>query len=399
MLLDGIKVLDLSRFISGPYSGMMLGDMGADVVKVEKKGMGDDSRLLPPHYKGESLYYFVMNRNKRSISLDYRSEEGKRIIFQLASRADVIIENFRPGTIEKIGCSYEELEKVNPKVIMASISGFGSDGPYVDKPGFDAAVQAMSGIMSITGQPDSPPTMSGVFMVDYAAAMYTTTAILGALYGRLSTGKGQHLEISLLDCGVSLLLTAIQKELVLGETMTRVGNRDRQVAPGNVFKTKDCQWLMIVAGSEVHFARLVKAMQREDLLHDSRFCDAEIRLKNAEEIEEIVQKWVMEHDIDEAIEILEGVGVVCSKVATITDVVNNPQLKYRKKIIKVKHEKLGEIPMFEMPCNFSDMPFKLRYAPPQLGEHNEEVLSEWLNLSKDEIENYKSKGILYGGVA
>lgn len=393
-LLEGLKVIDLSRYISGPYCGMLLADLGADVVKVEKLKYGDDSRQLPPYINGESAYYFVMNRNKRGASVDFRSSEGKELLFELASQADVLIENFRPGTIEKMGCGYEDIKKVNPKIIMASISGFGSSGPYSEKPGFDAAVQAMSGLMSLTGQEEGPPMMGGAFYVDYSAAMYTTISILAALYARRETGKGQYIEVSLLDSAVSLLLTAFQKELVLHEKVSRVGNRDRQVAPGNVFRTKDGEWIMVVAGSDQHFSRLVKVMGMDHLLKDERFSLCDVRKENAAEIEEIVQHWISEKNLDELVHLFDEAGIVCAKVESISDVVNNPQLKYRNKIIKVKHDKMGDIPMAELPMSFSDAPFKLRYAAPLLGQHNTEVLQEWLRRSPEEIQMLCEKGVI-----
>lgn len=386
--------MDLSRFISGPYCGMLLADMGADVVKVEKAGVGDDSRLLPPVKDGESLYFFVMNRNKRGMALDFRSEEGKKILFDMACKADVLIENFRPGTIEKMGCGYEELKKANPRLVMLSISGFGKDGPYRDKPGFDAAVQAMSGLMSLTGQPDGPPTTGGTFFVDYSAALYGATSVLAALYKREKTGEGEHIDLALLDSAVSLLLSALQREALLGEKVTRVGNRDRFVAPANIFQTKDGNWLMLVAGSDIHFSRLVKVMEMEHLLDDERFSDVGRRLVHVEEIEAITQEWCSRHDAAEILRMMEKAGIVCSKVEEVSDVLGNPQLKHRNKIINVPHRLMGDVPMMEMPMSFQNNPFELRRAAPTLGEHNEEVLGEWLGKTAEEVERYRLSGIL-----
>lgn len=392
-LLEDIKVLDLSRFISGPYCAMLLADMGADVVKVEKAGQGDDSRLLPPFKDEESLYFFVMNRNKRSLSLDFRSEEGQKILFDLASRTDVLIENFRPGTIEKMGCGYEELKKINPRLIMLSISGFGKDGPYKDKPGFDAAVQAMSGLMSLTGQPDAPPTMSGTFVVDYSTAMYGAVSVLAALHKRDVTGEGEYIDLTLLDSATSILLSSMQRELVLGQKATRVGNRDRQVAPGNVFRTRDGVWLMLIAGSDIHFSRLVEVMEMPHLLEDERFNDVKIRLGHADEIEAVVQEWFDGRDAADILAMMEKAGIVCSRVEDVSDVVKNPQLHFRKKIINVPHKKLGDIPMMEMPMRFKNSPYVLRRAAPMLGEHNEEILRDWLGVSPEDFARTKDRNV------
>jgi Predicted acyl-CoA transferases/carnitine dehydratase len=361
---------------------MLLGDLGADVIKAEKAGVGDDSRYLPPYINGQSVYNFVMNRNKRGIEIDFRSDEGKELLKKLAKKADVLIENFRPGTMEKMGCGWEQLQLINPRIILASISGFGGVGPYKDKPGFDAAIQAMSGLMSITGEPDGMPMMYGTYCVDYSAAMYTTISILAALMSRSKTGKGQHVEISLLESAASLLLTAIPMQVAKGETLGRVGNRDRYTAPGNCFRTKDGKFIMIIAGNEAHFKRLVKAMDKEYILEDERFKGQDIRFRHAEEIEKYVAEWVSQYTIEELKKILDENSIVSAKVEDIKDLVENPQLKYRDKLVDLKHPLMGKVTMMGFPFDFSDMKLDIRYVAPTLGQHNEEVLKDWLEDEK-----------------
>lgn len=376
--LEGIKVLDLSRFISGPYCGMLLGDLGADVIKVEKRGKGDDTRGLPPFVEGESIYAFAMNRNKRSLELDFRSEEGKTTLMKLVEKADIIIENFKPGTMDKMGCGWNVLHELNPGLIMCSISGFGADGPYKDKAGFDAAAQAMSGLMSISGESDGAPMLYGTYSVDYTTAMYATIGILAALRQREENGVGQQVELSLLDCAATLLLSAIPMQKSLGVTQGRIGNRDRYMAPGNCFPTKDGEFMMIVAGGDAHFQSLTKAMGKEYLLEDERFNDKDRRFANAAAIEKEVKEWTKQHNLAEISAILDACGIVSAKVETVKDVVENPQLLYRKKLIELDHPKMGTMTMMGAPFNFSDTELDLSRPAPTLGQHNEEVLMDWL---------------------
>lgn len=380
--LAGIRVLDLSRYISGPYCGMLLGDLGADVVKVEKANGGDDTRALPPFYRGESLYTFAMNRSKRGVALDFRSEAGQKTLFDLACKADILIENFKAGTIERMGLGYEKLKEHNPGLIMVSITGFGADGPYRDKPGFDAAVQAMSGLMSITGDPEGMPMMYGTYAVDFSTALHAATAALAALYSRDKTGKGQRIQLSLLECAATMLLTGIPDYCATGHVTGRVGNRDRYTAPGNCFRTKDGRILMIIAGNQPHFERLARAMGREDLLSDERFARQEIRFTHAVEIEAEVAKWVAQHDMDEVKAILDAASIVSAKVEDVRDVAENPQLLYRNKLIKVQDPVMGEMTMMGAPFDFSESELDLSRPSPKLGQHNEEVLRDWLGAGE-----------------
>lgn len=375
--LEGLKVLDLSRFIAGPLCAMQLADMGADVVKVERKGKGEDTRQNKPQLNDQSLYFLSFNRNKRSLELDFRSAEGQAQLRQLIAKADVLIENFRPGTMEKMGCSWETLHQLNPRLIMVRISGFGQTGPLSQRPCFDAIAQAMSGLMSITGQQDGPPTMAGTFMVDYASALYATIGTLGALNVRHATGRGQLVEASLLESAVSMLISAIPEQAQLGRTMNRVGNLDRFSAPVNSYQAADKRWIYLSAGTDVLFQRLTEAMGRQDLREDVRFDNYHARLANNGAIDALVADWVRALPADEVVMLMDKAGVPCSAVATIDEVLQNPQLKARNQLVDIDHPTAGTYTTHGVTVSLSDTPGSIRRAPPVLGAHTDEVLAEW----------------------
>ncbi|KGT92231.1 hypothetical protein NG99_14580 [Erwinia typographi] len=375
--LEGLKVLDLSRFIAGPLCAMQLADMGADVVKVERTGKGEDTRQNKPQLNDQSLYFLSFNRNKRSLELDFRSAEGQAQLRQLISKADVLIENFRPGTMEKMGCGWETLHQLNPRLIMVRISGFGQSGPLSQRPCFDAIAQAMSGIMSISGQQDGPPTMAGTFMVDYASALYATIGTLGALNVRHATGRGQLVEASLLESAVSMLISAIPEQAQLGRTMSRVGNLDRFSAPVNSYQTADRRWVYLSAGTDALFSRLIEAMGRQDLMEDARFNNYHQRLANNSGIDAIVADWVRSLPADEVVMLMDKAGVPCSAVATIDEVLQNPQLKARNQLVDIEHPTAGTYTTHGVTVSLSDTPGSIRRAPPVLGAHTDEVLAEW----------------------
>jgi len=384
--LQGIKVLDLTRFIAGPHCGMILGDMGADVVKVEKKDSGDDSRHFPPFQGGESLYGMALNRNKRSITLNFRDARAQELLREMVGHADILLENFRPGTMEQMGCGWEELSAINPRLIMTRLSGFGQDGPYALRPGFDGIAQAMSGLMGLTGSPDGPPYLAGTFYIDYMTAMYGATATLGALNARHLTGKGQMVDVSLLDSAVSLLTTAIPTQINKGETLNRTGNRDRYSSPANVFKTASGDFVLLLSGTNSLFRRLAEAIGKPELAADQRFATVDVRLQNAGAIEEILQEWMDTRETDAILSIIGDAGVPCTKVATIDEVVENPQLRHRNQIVDIDHPVAGRVSMAGVTMKLSDTPLEIRRPPPTLGQHTTEILSDWLLLSAMDIE-------------
>ena len=382
--LHGIRVVDLSRFISGPYCAMMLGDMGAEVLKIEKPGSGEVARSYAPTLGDTSLYSMVYNRNKKSVPIDVRHPEGQALLRELIAQADVVVENFRPGTMEKMGCDWETLSRLNPRLIMARISGFGQTGPYAELPCFDAIAQAMSGLMDLTGEPDGAPTISGTFMCDYVTANYAAIGILAALQGRERTGKGQVVDVSLLDSAVSMLMTAIPSRKLLGTRMTRRGNRDPYGPPTASYQSADGEWIYIYAGTL--FARFAAAIGRPELLQDPRFCSFEARQKNGPAVEQIAIDWIGARPAAEVLEVLRAAEVPCAKVATIDDVIADPQLKHREQIVEVEHPGIGPVPMQGVTVRLSDTPLSIRRAIPALGEHSEEILASWLGYSPEKTE-------------
>ncbi|WP_137389530.1 CaiB/BaiF CoA transferase family protein [Rhodoligotrophos defluvii] len=392
--LQGLKVLDVSRFIAGPFCAMQLGDHGADVVKVERIDTGEDTRANEPKLGGESVYFMTYNRNKRSFALDFRNPEAQAVLRELAGKADVLIENFRPGTMEQMGCGWETLSVLNPRLIMVRISGFGQTGPLAQRPCFDVIAQAMSGMMDITGDPDGPPTMAGTFVVDYVTALYGTIGVLTALAAREQTGRGQLVEATLLESAASLLMTAIPEQVVLGKTMRRQGNRDRYTAPVNTFQGADGAWVHIASGTDPLFRRLANAMGREDLLQDPRFATAKTRVENADAIEAEVQAWVARHTADAVVEAMDRAGIPCAKVATMVDVVENPQLKARGQILSMEHPRAGIYPTHGVTVILGDTPGAVRRAAPLVGEHTREVAAEWLGWSNERCDDLMARRVL-----
>jgi len=376
--LAGLRVLDLSRFIAGPFCAMQLGDMGADVVKIEKRGIGDDTRLNHPQIAGESTYFLSFNRNKRSVELDFRDPADQEKLRQLATKADVLIENFRPGTLEKMNCGWETLSSINPRLILVRISGFGQDGPLANRACFDVIAQAMGGIMNLTGQSNGPPTMAGTFMIDYSTALYATIGTLCALEARRQTGRGQVVEASLLETSASLLMSAIPDHAQLGQSMSRMGSRDRYTAPVNSFRCSDQEWVYLSAGTDSLFKRFVDAADLVHLLDDPQFATAEARLRNQDAIETIVQQWVGLHPANTVVEAMDAAGVPCAKVATIGEVVNNPQLRHRNQIVDIAHPTVGTYTTHGVTVTMHETPGQIARPSPLLGEHTQEVIDEWL---------------------
>ncbi|MET3927433.1 CoA transferase [Devosia sp. 2618] len=392
--LNGIKVLDLSRFIAGPHCTMILADMGADVVKVEKAGYGDDSRHFPPFQNGESLYGMALNRNKRSMTLNFRNPKSQDMLRELVKGADVLVENFRPGTMEDMGCGWDVLREINPRLVMTRLSGFGQDGPYAQLPGFDGIAQAMSGLMSLAGNPEGPPMLAGAFYIDYMTGMYGANATLAALFARDTTGKGQMIDVSLLDSAVSVLTTAISSQLNQGTTLSRIGNRDRYSAPANVFATGSGDYVLLLAGTQPLFRRVATAIGRPELVDDARFENVSTRLENAPAIEEIIQHWCLSQTTEGIVATFGEAGIPVAKVATPQDVVQNPQLLHRNQIIKINHPKAGEVAVSGVTMRLSDTPLSIRRPPPMLGEHNSDVLSDWLGMADSDVEALKTDGVL-----
>jgi crotonobetainyl-CoA:carnitine CoA-transferase CaiB-like acyl-CoA transferase len=392
--LDGIRVLDLSRFIAGPYCAMLLGDMGADVIKVEPPGRGENSRGFGPFVEGESLYTMVFNRNKRSLTLDLRSDQGKEVLRALLGKADVLVENFVPGTLEKMGFDWDTLKQLNPRLIVTRISGFGQTGPLSRKPCFDVIAQTMSGLMDITGDPQGRPTMAGTYVVDYSTGLYATIGTLGALQARNRTGIGQIVDVALLDSAMSMLMTAIPEQMLFGRTMKRTGNRDRYGAPANTFPTRDGAWVHLASAGDLMFRAIAKAMGRAELGYDVRFKDNAARMANVEELERLITEWTTGLTAAELLNELQAIGVPSAKVASVSELLDNAHLSHREQILNMEHPKAGTVPMQGFAVRFGESPMQLRHPPPMLGQHTDAVLTEWLAMPAEQIAQLRGRGTI-----
>ena len=392
--LAGVKVLDLTRVLAGPYCTMFLGDLGAEVVKIEEPGVGDDTRAWgPPFAGGESAYFLCINRNKKSVTLNLKSNQAVGLLRRLAESADVLVENFRPGTMERLGLGEKELRAVNPRLIYASLSGFGADGPMKDWPGYDLIVQAWGGLMSVTGMPDGEPTKVGVAIVEMVAGLMLGKASLAALVARERTGVGQKLETSLLEAEVACLINAGSNYLVGGVVPGRWGNAHPSIVPYQSFKSRD-SYLVIGVGSEGIWRRFCQAIGTPGLADDPRFARNPQRVEHRKELIDILAEIFLQRDTAAWMTLLIDAGVPCAPVQTIDQVLLSPQVVERKMVVEVPHPTAGSIRLTGLPVKFSGTPASIRLAPPLLGQHTAEVLRGWLKMDNSAIDDLKSKGVL-----
>lgn len=393
LALEGIKVLDLTRVLAGPYATMILGDLGADVIKIEMPGKGDDSREFGPHLNGESAYFMSINRNKRSITLNLKDERGKRLFLDMVAKVDVVVENFRPGTMEKLGLGYEELIKINPRLIYGAASGFGHSGPYSKRAAYDAVVQAMGGIMSITGEKGGRPTRVGPSIGDISAGLFATIGILAALISRNSTNRGQKVDVAMLDCQVAILENAIARYVVTGEVPKPAGNRHTSIVPFEPFETRDGE-IMIAAGNDVLWKKLCEVLGLEELIEDERFKTNPLRNKNYEELRPLLGKALMVKTTKEWQDLLDNSGVPNGPINTIDKVLEDPQVLAREMVVEMEHPRGGKLKMAGIPIKLSETPGTLKCSSPLLGEHTGEILKEFFNFTEGEIEKLYEDGII-----
>lgn len=392
--LDGVRVLDLTRVVAGPYCSMFLGDLGADVVKVEQPGSGDDTRGWgPPFTGGESAYYLCINRNKRSVTLDLKSPRAVELLRELAKVADVIIENFRPGTMERLGLGEKELRALNPRLIYASLTGFGADGPMSDWPGYDLIVQAWGGLMSITGTPDGEPVKVGVAIIDLVAGLMLGKAITAALFVREKIGVGQRIDTSLLEAEVASLINVGSNYLVGGKIPTRWGNAHPNIVPYQNFKTAD-GYLVIGVASEVIWKRFCAAVGREALTEDPRFQNNSQRVEHRAELIALLSEMFIQRDNETWFKLLTEAEIPCAPVQSIDQVFQAPQVLHRDMLLEVDHPTAGQVRMAGIPVKFSETPASVRKPPPLLGEHNEAVLKDWLGMNATKIDQFKRDKII-----
>ena len=375
---EGIRVLDLTRALAGPYCTMMLGDMGADVIKVERPGKGDDSRSWgPPFAGGESAYYLSINRNKRSIELDLKTGFGREALRKLAVVSDVVVENYKTGSLEKLGLGYDQLGQLNRRLVWASITGYGPTGPDAGRPGYDFMAQAEGGLMSLNGPPDGEPARVGVPIVDISAGMFAAFAVAAALRARELTGRGQRVDLSLLETQLAWLANVGSNYLVGGQEPRRLGNAHPNIAPYATFRARD-RHFALAAANQAQWGALCAVIGREELRDDPRFAANVERMENLADLTRILNKVFATRDATEWIEILNGAGVPCAPINTVPEAFSLPQAAAREMVLEVEHPTAGSIKLAGFPFKFSDTPATIRRPPPLLGQHTEQVLSELL---------------------
>ncbi|MCI2106163.1 MAG: CoA transferase [Intestinimonas sp.] len=382
-ILEGIRVLDLGRIISAPYAAMLMADMGAEVIKVEKPEIGDDLRIMA------EFDFPSINRNKKSVTIQFRSEEGKKLLRGLIEKSDVILENFRPGTMEKMGFGYEEVKRINPRIIMASISGFGQTGPYKERAAFDSIIQAMSGIMSVTGTKESGPSRIGAPLLDHISGLFAFSGILMALYNREKTGEGQYIDVSMLDSAVPTLFTHIPNYSALGIIAGSEDTNAPTAVPAGTYKAKD--GLIYLNGGTVKLFKIIRNIIKSEELMQEKYISQEYRQKHHQVVNKIVANWVAEHTCDEVDEIMTEGGVPTGIVSTIDRVIKNPQVIARNTIVDIDVPGYGKVKFGGNPIKMSTHPVE-EYRPAHtLGADNEDIYGGLLGLSPKELEDLKAK--------
>jgi crotonobetainyl-CoA:carnitine CoA-transferase CaiB-like acyl-CoA transferase len=374
--LEGIRVVDLSRVLAGPFCCALLGDMGADVIKVEDTGAGDESRTWPPHREGESAGFIVNNRNKRGIAVDLKTPEGVELVRRLVRRADVLVENFRTGTMEQFGLGYEGLAALNPRLVYCSVSAFGRTGPRAPEAGYEALMQAFSGIMSITGEPDGPPVRCGVSFLDLTTGILCAFGVVNALFLRERTGRGLRVDGSLLETAVGLLNFQAEGNLLTGSVPRALGSAHPSLSPYRNFRCRDGQWIFIAGANDRLFRRLVTALGRPELADDPRFAANVERVRHRVELEATLGEAIARHDRPPLLELLGKHDVPATPVNTVPQVLQDAQTHARGIVQRVQHPRLGDIPIVGMPLTFGGERPPVRRAAPARGEHTEAVLAE-----------------------
>jgi crotonobetainyl-CoA:carnitine CoA-transferase CaiB-like acyl-CoA transferase len=383
--LDGILVIDLSRVLAGPYCTMELADMGATVIKIEIPGSGDDTRAYgPPFLHGASTYFMSVNRNKKSMTLNLKHARGKEILSQLLQRGDVLVENFRPGTLDGLGFGYEAVHTLNPKLIYCSISGFGQTGPYAERPGYDLIAQAEGGVMSLTGEPESSPVKVGLSFADITAGMNAFSGILLALLARQRTGEGQRVDVSLLDCQVSLLTYQAGIYFATGKSPERLGNKHPSIIPYETFEASDGH-IIIACGNQGFWEKFCKLSGLEHLVADDRFTTMKKRVENRAELTPVVAAAVKTRTRREWYELLDREGIPCGLIKNVAEVCTDPQVLARDMVVQLNHPTAGAIRVNGVPIKLSSTPGEVNQPPPLLGQHTEAILSEILGYPANQI--------------
>ena len=391
--LNGIKVLDLTRVLAGPYATMLLGDLGAEVIKIEQPGTGDESRNFGPFKNGFSLYFMSVNRGKRSVTLNLKTERGRAIFKRLLDQTDILVENFRPGTMEKLGLDYGTLKSEYPSLIYAACSGFGQTGPYAQQGAYDMIIQGMGGIISITGEPDGPPVRVGTSISDITAALFTTIGILSALHHRSQTGKGQFVDVAMLDSLVAVLENAVVRYFATGEAPKPLGARHPAITPFEAFASADGH-VIIALGNDTLWAKFCEHVGRQALVSDKRFRTNADRTENHDQLFPILSEIMSQRTTDDWIDALGNIGVPCGPINAMDKVVTHPQVEAREMITRVAHQITGEVEVPGIPIKLSETPGSVDAPAPSLGEHTIEVLTGLLKMQPDEVEKLRQDGII-----
>lgn len=393
--LEGITVLDLSWVLSGPFASMVLADLGADVIKIERPPFGDIARTTGPYQNGWSGYFFSVNRGKRSVAIDLQQPDGRDLFARLVRKADVVLENFTPGTMERLGLGYETLAEQNPRLIFASISGFGQTGPYRDRPALDVIVQAMGGILSITGEPGGPPVRPGASYGDIIAGLFAVVGILSALEERHRSGRGQAIDISMLDCQVAALENALMRYFVTGQTPGPLGTRHPSAMPFQAFQTGDGYLVVALGfGPENQWHVLCGILGLLELIDDERYSTSPKRLRHQEELEPILTAAFKQKTTSEWLADLEAAGIPCGRVNTIADVATDPQVCHRGMIQTVTHKSVGAIPIANTPVRMSRSATGIKGPPPDVGQDSAGVLRDLVGLNPEVIDDLVARGIV-----
>ena len=392
--LEGIRVLDLTRALAGPFCTLMLGDYGADVIKIEIPGAGDDTRHWGPPFVGEeSAYFLSINRNKRSLTLNFKDPEAIKIFLQLAKDADVIVENFTPGAMARFGLDYETVKGVNPKIVYCSISGFGQTGPYQSRPAYDQIMQGISGIMSITGEPDGEPQKVGIAVTDIGAGMWSAFAVMTAIFHREQKGEGQYIDISMMDAQVAWLTYQAATYFANDEPPKRLGAAHPTLVPYQAFMCEDGKYINVAVGSERIWDRFCQGMKMPEMKENPEYATNGDRVRNRDEIVPNLQKIFLTRPVNDWVQDLQEFNVPCGPINDLADVFSDPQLLHRKMFVEMPHPTLGSIKQTGLPIKFSLTPGALDRHPPLLGEHNGELLKE-LGYSEADIQRLTEQEVI-----
>lgn len=391
--LEGLRIIDLTRVLAGPFCTMLLADMGADVIKIENPSGGDDSRAFGPYKQGLSAYFMGLNRSKRSVTLNLKDERAKDMFRSLVREADVVVENFKPGTMERLGLGYTALREINPKIIYAAASGFGQSGPYSPRAAYDLIIQGMSGFMSITGFDKEHPVKSGSSIADIFAGVFTAIGILAALEHRRKTNEGQMVDVAMLDCMIAILENALSSYDCTGKSPEPIGNVHRSISPFASFKTKDGQ-VNVCAGNNELWRRFCEVTGMEEYVNDPRFADNKLRVANFRELEAIINEHMEKRPTAEWTAALDAVRVPCGPIMDMEQVVADPHVMARNMIVELTHPVAGRLLVPGVPIKFSGTPAAIKCAAPELGEHNKEVYGELLGLSAAEVDELQKNGTI-----